>query len=416
MATSQASMGSLLVDTAQHYTDKMIDYSNQKNFNRQAQADYRKNQNALYQLGQQEEKNRARNEVMGLVQAGLSPALAKGDASGNVAVAPMNSPADAPKGFFSPSNSLQKGAETENLEKQNELLDAEIEKKREETAELSLRNSETESKNDTIALNVESLCDKNIAQSQKQETESEKLTYRFYSNLKEQIKEGKLRPNEGTLKGIQLFNKVLNSSLESEKEREQLLQDIKVLRLQEKNGIAEILANAPKFQQKLIWSETKENLASVQKLLSGVRLDSMAIKKMEEEAKKISKETLIMGSDDTMALLVQGNYGAAFVNEALHLVHSVEDLGMGAGRMKILGNMLDKQNQAKSLAEDMRRESDRAFQTQLSREERAWKTKRDVKEFERAKELKDLSRPMDYDEWEDYDKIQKAKHRVRRYH
>ena len=44
MATSQASMGSLLVDTAQHYTDKMIDYSNQKNFNRQAQADYRKNQ------------------------------------------------------------------------------------------------------------------------------------------------------------------------------------------------------------------------------------------------------------------------------------------------------------------------------------------------------------------------------------
>lgn len=416
MATSTASMGSLLVDTAQHYTDKMIDYSNQKNFNRQAQADYQKNQNALYQLGQQEERNRARNEVMGLVQAGLSPALAKGDASGNVAVAPMNSPADAPKGSFSPSSSMQKGAEMENLEKQNELLDAEIEKKREETAELSLKNSETESKNDTITLNVETLCDKNIERTREQETEADKLTYKFYSNLKEEIKSGKLRPNEGTLKGIELFNKAMNSALESEKTRQQLLQDIKVLELQNKNGIAEILANAPKFQQQLIFSETKENLASVQKLLSGIRLDSAEIKKIEEEGKKIAKETLIMGADDTMALLAQGNYGAAFVNEALHLVHSVEDLGMGAGRIKILGNMLDQQNASKSLAEDLRRESDKAFQTQLSREERAWKTKRDAKEFERAKELRELSRPLDYDEWEDYDKMQKAKHRARRYH
>lgn len=413
---SAAAMGSLLVDTAQHYTDKMIDYSNQKNFNRQAQSNYEKNQNALYRYGQQEEKNRSSNEVMGLIQAGISPALANGDASGNVAVAPSSSVGDAPKGSFSPSSSLQKGAERENLEKQNELLDAEIEKKREETAELSLKNSETESKNDTITLNVESLCDKNIAESQKQETESEKLTYRFYFKLKEQINDGKLRPNEGTLKGIQLFNQALNSSLESEKYREQLLQDIKVLRLQDKNGIAEILAFAPKFQQKLIWSETKENLASVDKLLSGIRLDSAEIQKLEEEGKKIAKETLIMGADDTMAQIVQGNYGAAFVNEALHLVHSVEDLGMGAGRMKILGNMLSQQNAAKSLADDMRQASEQAFKTQLSREERAWKTKRDSKEFERSKTLKELSRPMDYDEWEDYDKIQKAKHRSRRYH
>ena len=227
-------------------------------------------------------------------------------------------------------------------------------------------------------------------ESKDQESESEKLRYRFYSNLKDEMKQGKLRPNEGTLKGIRLFNEALNSSLESEKVREQLLQDIRVLRLQDKNGIAEILANAPKFQQKLVWSETKENLASVDKLLSGIRLDSMEIKKMEEEAKRISKETLLMGSNDTMALLVQGNYGAAFVNEALHLVHSVEDLGMGAGRMKILGNMLDKQNEAKSLAEDMRRESDMAFRTRLAREERAWKTKRDTKQFEREKILRGL--------------------------
>lgn len=409
-------LGSLAVDTAQHYTDKLIDYSNQKNFNRQAQANYVKNQNMLAQLGQQEQRNRSINQVHSMLLAGLSPALANGGMSGSVSVAPSVSGAVAPNSSFSPSASMQKGALMENLEKQNELLDAEIEKKREETAELSLKNDETESKNDTITLNVESLCDKNIEQAQKQETESEKLAYKFYSNLKQEINNGKFRPNEGTLKGIQLFSDALNLSLNSEKAREQLIQDITVLRLQKKNGIAEILASAPKFQQKLVWSEIKENLASVDKLLSGVRLDSAEIKKIEEEGKKIAKETLIMGSDDTMALLAQGNYGSAFVNEALHLVHSVEDLGVGAGRIKILGNMLDQQNASKSLAEDMRRESDRSFQRQLIREERAWKTERDAKQFKRAKELKELSRPMDYDEWENFDKNLKAKHRSRRYH
>ena len=50
---SAGAFGSLLLDTAQHYTDKVIDYSNQKNFNRQEQNNFVKNQNMLYQLGQQ---------------------------------------------------------------------------------------------------------------------------------------------------------------------------------------------------------------------------------------------------------------------------------------------------------------------------------------------------------------------------
>ena len=40
---SAGAFGSLLLDTAQHYTDKTLDYYNKKNFFRQDQRNYVKN-------------------------------------------------------------------------------------------------------------------------------------------------------------------------------------------------------------------------------------------------------------------------------------------------------------------------------------------------------------------------------------
>lgn len=388
---SAGAFGSLLLDTAQHYTDKVIDYSNQKNFNRQAQNNYVKNQNLLYQLGQQEQRNRAKNEVQGMINAGLSPALAKGDMSGNVAVAPSVG-SSAPSGSFSPSKSLQSGEELANLAEQRETM----QKQRE------LMQSQADLNRAKIG---ETGSQTNLIDSQREKTEQEIRDWNTYSKVLteqtiSQLEKGLdgLKPDSAEFKDLSSRIESLKSGLESVSKA-----SLDALVHWSESGAKVDEANARKlaaqnesivesllrengslyFQAKMPEQAYEQISADISKTYADIARLAVEKQLTEIELKNIADRLEMDKSTNSQYLISEGRYGDAVVNEALNLLHLGEDVAGGVFKAGAAAKAFSK-------GQRMRDNAEREYRTQSAREERAWKTKRDTKQFEREKYLRGL--------------------------
>lgn len=388
---SAGAFGSLLLDTAQHYTDKVIDYSNQKNFNRQAQNNYVKNQNLLYQLGQQEQRNRAKNEVQGMINAGLSPALAKGDMSGNVAVAPSVG-SSAPSGSFSPSKSLQSGEELANLAEQRETM----QKQRE------LMQSQADLNRAKIG---ETGSQTNLIDSQREKTEQEIRDWNTYSKVLteqtiSQLEKGLdgLKPDSAEFKDLSSRIDSLKSGLESVSKA-----SLDALVHWSESGAKVDEANARKlaaqnesivesllrengslyFQAKMPEQAYEQISADISKTYADIARLAVEKQLTEIELKNIADRLEMDKSTNSQYLISEGRYGDAVVNEALNLLHLGEDVAGGIFKAGAAAKAFSK-------GQRMRDNAEREYRTQSAREERAWKTKRDTKQFEREKYLRGL--------------------------
>lgn len=389
---SAGAFGSLLLDTAQHYTDKVIDYSNQKNFNRQEQSNFVKNQNMLYQLGQQAQRNAAKNEVQGLLNAGLSPALAKGDMSGNVAVAPSVGHTEWKGGSFSPSKSLQAGEELSNLAEQRETM----QKQRElMESQANLNKAKTE----------QAGSETDLTQSQREKTEQEIKDWNTYSKvLTEQTisqlekRLDGLKPDSSEFKDLSSRVDSLRSGLESVSkasldalvhwsESDAKVDEANARKLAAQNdSIVESLLRengSLYFQAKMPEQAYKQISADISKTYADIARLAVEKHLTEAELKNIADRLEMDKAGNSQYLISQGRYGDAVVNEALNLLHLGEDVGASALKAKVAGSALAK-------GQMMRDNAEREYRTQSAREERAWKTKRDTKQFEREKYLRGL--------------------------
>ena len=401
---SAGAFGSLLLDTAQHYTDKVIDYSNQKNFNRQEQNNYVKNQNFLYQLGQQEQRNRAKNEVQGMINAGLSPALAKGDMSGNVAVAPPAGGSTAPSGSFSPSKSLHAGEELANLAEQRETMQTQRDLMKSE-AELNRSMAER-------------------AQTERQKIENEITDWNTYSKVltEQTISQLKtmldnLKPGSVEFKKLSSRISALESGLESVTKA-----SLDALVYWAESGAKVDEANARKlaaqndsivesllrengslyFQAKMPEQVYKQISADISKTYADILRLAIENQLTEAELKSIADRLEMDKATNSQYLISQGRYGDAVVNEALNLLHLGEDVAGGVVKAGAAAKAFSKGQRMRDNAEreyrTQRAREDRTYEIQRTREERAWKTRRDTKQFEREKYLRGLD---DSDIYED---------------
>ena len=413
---SAGAFGSLLLDTAQHYTDKVIDYSNQKNFNRQEQNNYVKNQNLLYQLGQQEQRNRAKNEVQGMINAGLSPALAKGEMSGNVAVAPSVGGASTPSGSFAPSKSLQAGEELANLAEQRETMQAQ--RKLMET-QANLNKAKTEQTGSQTNL-IDSQRQKIEQEINDWNTYSKVLTEQTISQLEKRL-EG-LKPDSSEFKDLSSRIDSLKSGLESVSkasldalvhwaESGAKVDEANARKLAAQNdSIVESLLRengALYFQSKMPEQSYKQISADISKTYADILRLAVENELTEEELKNIADRLEMDKASNSQYLISQGRYGDAVVNEALNLLHLGEDVAGGVFKAGAAAKAFSK-------GQRMRDNAEREFRTRSAREERAWKTKRDTRQFEREKYLRGLDDSEFYED-ESTSQFQKSvSHRRRR--
>ena len=400
---SAGAFGSLLLDTAQHYTDKVIDYSNQKNFNRQEQSNFVKNQNMLYQLGQQAQRNAAKNEVQGLINAGLSPALAKGEMSGNVAVAPSVGHTEWKGGSFSPSKSLQAGEELSNLAEQRETM----QKQRElmET-QANLNKAKTEQTGSQTNL-VDSQRQKVEQEIHDWNTYSKVLTEQTISQLEKRL-DG-LKPDSSEFKELSSRVDSLKSGLDSVSKA-----SLDALVHWSESGAKVDEANARKlaaqnesivesllrengslyFQAKMPEQAYRQISADISKTYADIARLAIEKQLTEQELKNIADRLEMDKATNSQYLISQGRYGDAVVNEALNLLHLGEDVAGGVVKAGAAAKAFSKGQRMRDNAErEFRSQSareERAYKTQSAREERAWKTKRDTKQFEREKYLRGL--------------------------
>ena len=400
---SAGAFGSLLLDTAQHYTDKVIDYSNQKNFNRQEQNNYVKNQNLLYQLGQQEQRNRAKNEVQGMINAGLSPALAKGDMSGNVAVAPSTGGAVSPSGSFSPSKSLQAGEELANLaeqretmQKQRELMETQADLNKAKTEQAGSETDLTQSQREKIEQEIKDwntyskvLTEQTISQLEKRldGLNPDSSEFKDLSSRIDSLKSGLESVSKASLDALVHWSESGAKVDEAMARKLSAQNDSIVESLLRENGSLYFQAKMPEQAYKQISADISKTYADIARLAVEKQLT-------ETELKNIADRLEMDKSTNSQYLISQGRYGDAVVNEALNLLHLGEDVAGGIFKAGAAAKAFSKGQQMRDNAErEYRTQSareERSYKTQSAREERAWKTKRDTKQFEREKYLRGL--------------------------
>lgn len=400
---SAGAFGSLLLDTAQHYTDKTLDYYNKKNFFRQDQRNYVKNQNMLYQLGQQEQRNRAKNEVQGMINAGLSPALAKGDMSGNVAVAPDVGDSSVPSGSFSPSKSLQAGEELstlaeqrETMQKQRELMDSQANLNKARTIQAGSQTDFTETQREKTEQEIRDwntyskvLTEQTISQLEKRldGLKSDSLEFKDLSARIDSLKSGLESVSKASLDAFVHWAESGAKVDEAMARKLAAQNDSIVESLLRENGSLYFQAKMPEQAYKQISADISKTYADIARLAIEKQLT-------EAELKNIADRLEMDKSTNSQYLISQGRYGDAVVNEALNLLHLGEDVAGGVFKAGAAAKAFSKGQRMRDNAErEYRTQSareERAYKTQSAREERAWKTKRDTKQFEREKYLRGL--------------------------
>lgn len=137
----------------------LINYENQKNFNRQARSDWNKQQNTLYSLSQQSARETPVNTKIGLLNAGISPAIMSGGmfspaAVGSASMSHSSAPqVDSSKDVQAALATSAIGAQMENLQAQTEQAKAQTAKIEAETRDVNINVQRKEDADDaTLAV------------------------------------------------------------------------------------------------------------------------------------------------------------------------------------------------------------------------------------------------------------------------
>ena len=137
----------------------LINYENQKNFNRQARSDWNKQQNTLYSLSQQSARETPVNTKIGLLNAGISPAIMSGGmfspaAVGSASMSHSSAPqVDSSKDVQAALATSAIGAQMENLQAQTEQARAQTAKIEAETRDVNINVQRKEDADDaTLAV------------------------------------------------------------------------------------------------------------------------------------------------------------------------------------------------------------------------------------------------------------------------
>lgn len=137
----------------------LINYENQKNFNRQARSDWNKQQNTLYSLSQQSARDTPVNTKIGLLNAGISPAIMSGGmfspaAVGSASMSHSSAPqVDSSKDVQAALATSAIGAQMENLQAQTDQARAQTAKIEAETRDVNINVRRKEDADDaTLAV------------------------------------------------------------------------------------------------------------------------------------------------------------------------------------------------------------------------------------------------------------------------
>lgn len=314
--------------------DNAIQYYTNKNSQKQAQANTRKNMAEQADLEDSSWYNRIARSTQALKSAGLSPALMTGQAQGAAAVSHSESmpQVSAPSSGADLLNTMMLSASQRDLnesaaEKNRadaQLVKQEISNKQQDIKESESRvelNSQQQSmlvdlsqkyQTESLILGTEysrmlsedsvahhalmDYCNRRIAAPDLTESERD-----FWTAFRAIGSRGKF--NAGSLMAMRLFSEAWNSVEEYERDvaARAILKQVQDMQLKDE-GIIDVLANMPVYQAKLVFGQTAEALQNAE-FRRAYRTDLIP-----SEKDKLDEDVRVQKHNDPAGMLKDGDY------------------------------------------------------------------------------------------------------------
>lgn len=272
-------------------------YYGQKNANRQARADQKKQQTALYKMSQQSQVNSASNTVKGLKLAGLNPALAAGGNFSPVATPSASQPNYKAAEVPDISPSIMQAA---SLAQQNRIAEK----------QLDLQESRTRSQNAVDAANAD-LANANaeavrgsVSESNAKNRASGLFAQRYFeSKLEEARKSGNEKDiryyetmlgndfNSGTFTALSQWNGLRDTESRLVYDLEEREFNRIILDLKKNNGAAQILAEAPQRERDYIFAQTRQIVKGIELTEEQKKAIRQQISESKHREKNIDADT-----------------------------------------------------------------------------------------------------------------------------
>lgn len=296
MTAAAIAYGAKLVDTG-------IQYFTNKNSQKQAQANTRKNMAEQVGLEDSSWYNRIAKSTQALKAAGLSPALATGQAQGAAAATPTASPmpqVDKPSSQADFINSLSLN------DSQKELNEAAARKANAEADEISLKNEHALSKDYFINTHLG-----HVLENLRDNAEDEFTRGFAESFINENRSVGNnIKFDQGALDAFKsIFYDMERSKRAHYIEELTSHFDRKVMSMQLENGAAAAVANFSKDKRRLIYKQMLQMDASISKLQSDVTLNDKQKEFLESQISRTGQEIQSMLHSDPVAMYNSGDIG-----------------------------------------------------------------------------------------------------------
>lgn len=283
--------------------DNVIQYYTNKNSQKQAQANTRKNMQEQVGLEDSSWYNRIAKSTQALKAAGLSPALMTGQTQGAATATPTASPmpqVGQPSSQADLLNSMMLN------KSQQELNEAAAKKANAEAEEISLKNEHTLNKDYFINTHLGQ-----VLENLRDNAEDEFTRGFAESFINENRSAGNnIRFDQGALDA---FKSIFYDMERSKRVHfiEELTNhfDRKVMSMQLDNGAAAALANLSKDQRRLIYKQMLQMDASIAKLQSDVTLNDKQKQFLESQISRTGQEIQSMLHSDPVAMYNSGDIG-----------------------------------------------------------------------------------------------------------
>lgn len=319
----------------------MVNYVTQKNFNRQARADYQKHQKQNFEYSQQAQRNAPMNQVIGMRNAGLSPHALSGSGFAPAAMsgAPQNQTA-APQVDFSSNISELINAMTNRFNAESQRISAEANK---QNAESNTQNARTNYDVGQATISQKE-AETALTNTQVDRAASEDAQYRemiqqladigekkggvyealpaylqaaavaFANKRKEYNGDGdwKANYNKGTLQAISDYNLFVTNVAQREADFAKARLDKDVFETQINSpDIRDSIARMPEAEFDKLQAVSAQILATLPKIETEAALMKQQIEESTQRCKKILIEAQVLENSDYLTLLENEKYWQA---------------------------------------------------------------------------------------------------------
>lgn len=320
-----------------------IQYLTQKNYNRQARADYEKHAFQQFQYGQQAQRNAASNEVIGLRRAGLNPALLD---NGNFQVAnggsaPMQqSSASAPDisgGIAALVNALTNrfNADTnkQNADTQLSAVESQNDLRAEQREALVRENAREDSYDSTINKNFDAI-QKTLSSSDNEleRVLGEALRKEMYG---EDGERNDAEFDSGALRGYKDFLEAQASLQDSAKRilEGKMGQSVLAAQIRDEK-VREVLVNMPVAQYSQLVALAQQAVSSI--VLNGAKTEwtEQDLVKLQQEIANIGANTDLAKNKDWLTLFRNGDFLFGVARILGNAVSAGSDIAKGVAAKK----------------------------------------------------------------------------------